>query len=266
MKLKNWIKWSKDEKPLERIPADGGYCAIFRTIGCVGDSLSSGEFEGTDEKGERTYHDMFEYSWGQFLARMTGSKVYNFSRGGMSAKEYCESFGEANDFWNPDKACEAYIVALGVNDISAIAGGDLEFGSMEDIKEDYRDNAHTFIGQYAAIIQKLKTIVPKAKFFLMTLPNDPQIRNGDGSRTPYSQRHDAFLRELVQRFDNCYLLDLATYGPVYDEEFRSRFFLNGHMNPQGYRLTAQIVESYIDYIIRHNPQDFDQVAYFLERK
>ena len=32
-------------------------------IGCIGDSLSSGEFESLDEAGNRGYHDMFEYSW-----------------------------------------------------------------------------------------------------------------------------------------------------------------------------------------------------------
>ena len=33
-----------DELPLERpVPVGGGMCSIFRTIGCVGDSLASGE-------------------------------------------------------------------------------------------------------------------------------------------------------------------------------------------------------------------------------
>ena len=29
------------EKPLDNLVTDGGFCGIFRTIGCVGDSLSS---------------------------------------------------------------------------------------------------------------------------------------------------------------------------------------------------------------------------------
>ena len=52
---------------------------------------------------------MYEYSWGQFIARTIGSKVYNFSRGGMTAKEYCEGFGEQKDLWN-----EKYKEYLGV--------------------------------------------------------------------------------------------------------------------------------------------------------
>ena len=35
----------ENEKPLDTLVADGGFCAMFRTIGCVGDSLSSGEFQ-----------------------------------------------------------------------------------------------------------------------------------------------------------------------------------------------------------------------------
>ena len=35
---------AEKEKPLDRILNDGGFCGIFRTIACIGDSLSSGEF------------------------------------------------------------------------------------------------------------------------------------------------------------------------------------------------------------------------------
>ena len=68
-----------EEKPLDTLVGDGGLCGVFRTIGCVGDSLSSGEFESLDASGNKTYHDMFEYSWGQYLARMAGLTARNFS-------------------------------------------------------------------------------------------------------------------------------------------------------------------------------------------
>ena len=61
------------EKPLERLLPDGGFCGIFRTIACIGDSLSSGEFESMNEEGKRGYHDYYEYSWGQYIARTIGS-------------------------------------------------------------------------------------------------------------------------------------------------------------------------------------------------
>ena len=40
-----------EEKPLDTLVGDGGLCGVFRTIGCVGDSLSSGEFESLDANG-----------------------------------------------------------------------------------------------------------------------------------------------------------------------------------------------------------------------
>ena len=82
---------SENEKPLEQIPEEGGFAGIFRRIACIGDSLSSGEFEAVDSAGQRGYYDFFEFSWGQYLGRLVGSTVYNFSRGGMTAKHYCES-------------------------------------------------------------------------------------------------------------------------------------------------------------------------------
>ena len=45
------------------------------------------------------------------------------------------------------------------------------------------------------------------------------------------------------------------------EEFRNAFFLNGHFSPMGYALSAKLIVSYIDYIIRHNMNDFKQVGF-----
>ena len=48
---------------------------------------------------------------------------------------------------------------------------------------------------------------------------------------------------------------------LYDDNFREKYFLHGHMNPMGYILTAQLIDSYIDYIIRTNPSDFNNVGF-----
>ena len=243
------------EQPLERLVDDGGYTAIFRTIGCIGDSLSSGEFESTNPEGtQKGYHDMFEYSWGQYIARAAGCKVYNFSRGGMTAQEYWDTFAEANDFWNPDKICQAYIIALGVNDLY---GRNMELGSVSDIDaEDPSKNAKTFCGYYAAIIQRLKKMQPKARFFLMTFPH--------GSRDAGDEKamaHRELLYSLAKYFDYTYVLDIFKYGPEYNAEFKKNFYLGGHLNPMGYQLTAKMAMSYIDYIVRNNMEDFAQIAF-----
>lgn len=253
----------KDEMPLDRLDPTGGFTAIFRTIGCIGDSLSSGEFEGTDpETGGKTYHDTFEYSWGQFLARMTGSKVWNFSRGGMKAKEYWDSFAEAKGFWGKDKLCDAYIVALGVNDITGALGGNGEIGTADDIDpKDGENNGKTVLGYYGKIISRLRQNRPDAFFFPVTVPRDHR-----GSTSPARQALEDRLNEGIRRlpdlFPRTYVLDIARYAPPFDDEaFVGSYRLGGHLNPMGYLLFARIIGSYIDYIIRHNMNDFKQVGF-----
>ncbi len=249
MELKNIFE-NENEKPLDTIPEDGGYTAIFRTIACVGDSLSSGEFEADNGNGS-SYHDMYEYSWGQFLGRMCGSRVYNMSRGGMTAKEYCESFAEANGYWNPKYAAQCYIIALGVNDLF---GQKQELGSPDDITA---EDKKTFAHYYAEIIEKYKKIQPRAKFFLMAMPNEGEK---DGN-LEIKKNHLSLLNAFAEKYDNTYVLDLFNYAPEYNAQFKEKFYLRGHMNPQGYLLTAKMTAAYIDYIIRHNMRDFKETGF-----
>lgn len=156
------------ENPLENAVPDGGLCAIFRTLGVVGDSLSSGEFEALTADGVRSWHDKFEYSWGQFIARRCGLKAFNFSRGGMTAKEFNASFGTACGFDKPENVCQAYIIALGVNDVLNTG---LPVGSLDDIDfRNYENNKPTFAGEYTKILQKIKKMQPKARIFLCPCP------------------------------------------------------------------------------------------------
>lgn len=245
------------EKPLDNLVSNGGLCGIFRRIACIGDSLSSGEFESfeCDKKG---YHDYYEYSWGQYMARDIGCTVYNFSCGGMSAKEY-DTFARKNGYYTDQYKSQAYIIALGVNDISAVLRGEYEFGDENDVNlSDYAKNKPTFAGYYARIIAKYQAIQPKAKFFLVT---SPRKESPDDERAEYYARHAALLHKFSEMFENCYVIDLHEHAPVYDKEFRARFYLGGHLNAAGYRLTALMMESYIDYIIRDRYEDFKQVGF-----
>lgn len=241
------------EKPLDKIKPDGGAFAIFRKVAVIGDSLSSGEMESLTPAGEKGYHDYFEYSWGQFMARAAGTQVLNFSRGGMTASEYMESFGEANGFFDPEKACQAYIIALGVNDL--LNRGD-ELGSAADIDlADWRNNKKTFAGYYAQVIQRYREISPKSRIFLMTM-----VPGGRGTDERI-EAHRKLLYELAELFGFTYVLDFCEYAPPHDEEFRKHFYLGGHLNAMGYLLTAQQVMSYIDFIIRNHYEDFSQTAF-----
>ena len=249
----------KNEKPLENLLSDGGFASIFRTIGCVGDSLSSGEFEEKRD-GQTFWHDRYDYSWGQFISRATGAKVYNFSRGGMTAKIYCEAFADEQGFWDTEKACQAYILALGVNDLM---GDKQEIGSTKDIDiTDYTKNRKTFAGYLGEIVQRLKEISPRAYFFFMTMP-----RSDDGEeKNRIRLAHAELMYLFAEFFSNSFVLDFNRYAPVYDADFRKNYYLENHMNACGYALTAKMTMTYIDFIIRHNAEAFRNVGMFGPRE
>jgi hypothetical protein len=131
------------------------------------------------------------------------------------------------------------------------------YAVLSDIcKEDYRKNARTFAGYYAAIVQRLKDIAPDAKFFFMTMPEE----NNRAEIQLLKNAHAKLMYDFAEFFDNSYVLDFKKYAPVYNEAFKQKFYLNNHLNAAGYALTAKFVISYIDYIIRHNIEDFSEIA------
>lgn len=251
----NYYYAGPNEKPLDRIMDDGGFCSIFRTICCIGDSLASGEFETMDESGEKHYYDFYEYSWGQYIARMTGSKVWNFSRGGMTAQEYCDSFAEANRCWDIQKASQAYIIALGVNDLM---WQNYPLGNVEEVVCEQRGDKNTFAAYYGEIIRKIRKLNPKSKIFLVTMPHD---ESDTEDRDKKKRNHADLLHRIAKEMENVWVIDLYQYAPVYDQKFKEHFFLNGHMNAQGYILTAKMIASYIDYIIRMDTEAFQDTPF-----
>ena len=257
MNLDNFFCTNEAELPLDRPVTDGGFCGILRNVACIGDSLSSGTFETVDSDGIHHYMDHFDHSWGQFFARISGNVVQNFSRGGMSARDY-DAFAEEMGYWDPEKAAFAYILALGVNDYDQMDRGEIEFGSLSDIDwNDWRGNRPTFVGYYGRILQRYREISPKSRLFLMTLPRE--TRYWDEKRIAFTEKHRELLYQIAEKLEFTYVIDLYQYAVEYDQAFAQRFYLNNHLSPMGYLLTAKMVASYIDYIIRHNPEDFAQL-------
>ena len=175
----------------------------------------------------------------------------------MTAKAY-DKFAREQGFYDEAYKSQAYVVALGANDVKRILAGEIELGTLDDVDPtDYAKNSPTFIGYYAAIIGRYQALQPKAKFFLMTIPHDGR---SEETQELYD-KHAELLYGLAKMLPNCYVLDIRAHAPELDEEFKRVFYLGGHMNACGYRLFALMVESYIDYIIRQYPEDFAQVGF-----
>ena len=239
--------------------------SIFRRVGFIGDSLSSGEHESLNEENVKGFHDYYEYSWGQFIGRRCGLTAYNFSQGGLKAITFFQMI-EARPEMNPfveEKRCQAYVIALGVNDMNRLHDAENsyngDFGTMDDVDWENEDNNKpSFVGQYVRIIQKLRKFEPKCRIFVMNMPKEhPE----DKTKKERYDRHAKFIRSLVKYFDFLYVIDLRKYSPIYGRRFGKKYFLGGHMSALGYKMTADMVITYVDYIIKHNIEDFCQIGF-----
>lgn len=247
------------DNPLAQIIPYAGYGGIIRKWGIIGDSLSSGEMQCYDADGNQAFLDMYQYSWGQHFARIVGADCYNFSNGGQTAYGWVKDYGTVHDesyiggvgggTWATAQTNlrDGYIIALGVNDLAMINRGEYPLGdTTTDINADYNLNAKTFVGYYASIIQRIKTIQPKAKFFCVTPLG-----------TDYADMNIQ-IRRIVANFSNTYLIDLDVYAPK--DRVIDGYMLQGHLSPLGYMYTSYMINTYIDWIIKNNASDFIDTA------
>ena len=118
------------DNPLEKIKYVPGFTSIVSDWGFIGDSLSSGELGGYRD-GELVLTDVYKYSWGQRLSALCGTKGYNYSNGGQTAKGWVKQtaavynddiHGVGGGSWSNCKTerKDAYIIALGENDVAMI--------------------------------------------------------------------------------------------------------------------------------------------------
>ena len=237
------------ENPLEVIKQTPGFAGIFREWGFVGDSLSSGEHEYLKDDGKKGYLDLYEYSWGQFICYATAAEGVNFSKGGLTCRSWI------NRFWDQarEDPKQAYIIALGVNDrYKKYKVGDL---AVDMVPDDFTKNADTFAGNYAGIIQRIKSIQPDAKIFVATM-----YKKSDEKYNRSIEEYNDVIRQMETVFPNVYTIDLYTYAPINDSEFRDRYYNGGHNNAAGYIYSSWIMMTYIDWIVRQDFRDFAEVA------
>lgn len=240
------------ENPLSSIRYDGGLTSIFKNIGCIGDSLASGEVVGTDADGKYHSEDKYEFSWGQRIAKMTGNTAFNFSHGGLTTKSWLGRYGNggtnASDFEN--HKCEAYIVALGQND-SYPDERQVPVGTSSDIGTD----VNSYYANYYKIIQRIKSVQPKAKIFVIT---NPYPRNTPDTGWTYDGYDDA-VRYMAEHYENVFLIDFQKYAKNFHTD--RRLWFSGHMTAVGYQQSAWLISTYIDWIIRTNMDKFRDVQW-----
>ena len=236
--------------PLSRVNDSPGLLSCFLHVGCIGDSLASGVAVYKDAQGQEVVNskNRYEYSWGQYLARMTGNTYYNWSSGGLRTDTWLAS-NYATQCFDGEHLCQAYIIGLGQNDNNRDHGENV--GTTADIDlSDYHNNADTFCGRYAKIIQKIFEVQPKAKIFVMTDPNDLVNENG----------YNTAIRSIAAIFRFVYVIDLQkniSSAPCNDLLAAQK--RSGHYNAVGYYLIAKILMTYVDWLVQKNCNDFREI-------
>lgn len=231
------------DNPIAKITYAAGLTTIIRSWGFIGDSLCSGSF---DQGRER-----YEQSWGQHICRLCGAEGYNYSKNGQSAEGWVKDTNERG--WGGLKnhgAHQAYIIAMGANG-SGTGNAATDIGTY-DKTTDTDTNAATFAGYYAGIIQRIKSLNSQSVVFCVTLPVMAPY---------YSDSKNKIIKEVAGKFGKTYVIDLQKYAPSYaKQEFKDLYVYGYHLTAAGYLYTAYMFMQYIDWIIRNNPTDFNDIA------
>lgn len=218
--------------------------AIFHTIGVVGDSLASGQGRINNMS---TYHDFYDFSWPQCMAKEIGSTVYNFTKSGLNTRTWLtnQTYGWslAND---GNHRSDCYIIGLGANDVAL---GSEYVGSSSDINiADYTQNADTYYGNYARIISMLRTVEPRSYIFVLTNP----VYGSDA--TVRAALNDA-VRYMPTIFNRVYLIDFDT-DEFTGNSFIARNNVHSHYTPAAYKYIANLITKEMSKIIYNNPSEF----------
>lgn len=260
VKKQAFIKNPYQNYPLSKLDMSPTFITMFRKIVCIGDSLTQGEFDVTS--GSNKFP---QFSWVAQMGKMTGVPCVNLGIGSHSASRSAtypwlktalqESGAIASPFETTDfteNPADAYIIALGTNDIGDLGSftGDLS----TDINDaDYLQNAHTSVGGYAEIIQRIIEMQPKAKIFCVTIP---QTRNNATTRLEANTK----IKSIASKF-GCYIIDLETYGEGEKGDYKDFYKNSSHSNALGHNLRAREYIAYIDWIVENNLDDFRNVQF-----
>ena len=237
--------------PMTQTRSLDNFVATFRTVGAIGDSLA----DGTCEYDGGSFSDR-DFSWIQIISKLTGITGINFTRGGLTTRTALRDFVNPASF--ATQLCDAYIIGLGVNDRYYYYISDPEgvaVGTSADIDlNDRTNNADTYYGNYASIIQRIKEVQPKAKIFIITNPTEASETQG----------YNDAVRYMATIFSNVYVLDFYAYGMNEFEGLKdssSAYWQGSHSTALGYYTAAWHIMSYIEYIIKNNALNFKDIQF-----
>lgn len=224
--------------------------ASVRKFTVIGDSMASGYYKPT---GGAQRDRNIDYSWCQVLARMNGQTCQNASKSGIT----CETWWTDNDCKpnvTTSKKSQVYVVGLGTNDYKDVTPTDAQKGSVADIDfNNYNNNANSFYGNYAKILQYVHEVNPLAQIICLTIPL-PR------AETPWKEdaiREICALPEFANYVSLCDLV--KDFRDVVDSDLLAEHRLNGHFSPAGYANSAKALHFALSKTMRANKLKFETI-------
>ena len=212
---------------------------LFEKIGVIGDSISVGWSK--DKNGNNSRRNT-GISWVQQMARRLGCTAYNLGASGVDPVEWFQPNYEFAQYcytqYQSVGFCDLYIVGLGLNQAT--------IGTISDINQsDYTQNASTFYGQYARIIQMINAEHPNSIVICLTEP------------TTRISSYDQAVRDICAlNFIKAELVDLENdYFELFNTaEILAEHQPDGmHFTPYGYSLIAEaMIKALNDYISKNS--------------
>ena len=223
---------------VEAINPDHTDFSMVTDFGVIGDSWASGSLHYPTSP---TYIGSYPQSWPQILARKSGARAINFSKGGLSSKTWLT---DANGlpFLLANDPLPLYIIALGINDNTQINAGTLALGTIDDVHtDDFTQNPDTFFGDYGRIIGNIKAHAPNAKIICVSVMRVKERANMDSRIAAIADKYGIPFIDLSQ---DVYFTSRDFYNAIYD----------GHPVAYGYGGIANRMEKLICKTILSNPE------------
>ena len=215
----------KEENPTKY---NGKEISVFNSILCIGDSLTEGVFNYSENGGGLGIRG--QYSYPTQLAKITGCNITNWGISGATTQSWYENKISISKWQWYDCA----IINLGANDIEK--NGVTALSSKQYLQK---------------IIDKLKEDNSNIKIFLATVVPAYYNKDSEWYSTINQTRY-----ELSRTNENCYFVDLSKYSETGDEVYHY-----GHLTALGYRKEAEEIAAYISKIIAENIKEFKWVQH-----
>lgn len=214
---------------------------IFRSIGIIGDSYSSGVIQQFDAYGENytgKYISNDDFSWGKIMGKDAGVEVTNYCQPGIGFQSWMQSGSPKcwNKF-NADTPKDAVIIFLGLNDTGYPIGqwGDTQYG--------------TTYGNIAQLLYHTKILkMPNAKFIFLSCPINPN-NNWAFPESKLKQINEAIKTSAMR--NKCLYVETNELPYFQSDYWMNNSSRNGHPDPVAISGMAKAYRSGIENAMQY---------------